>query len=97
MPRRPADPETDRRVERLVNQLFDGMEDERGAIANLARLSGLGHETVRRLKRNPGSSLRTGPTFFVVAAIARARGQSLDDLAEEAMSEGTAGLEAGDP
>jgi hypothetical protein len=82
MPRQPADEEQDARVSRLVVQLFSGFEDERGSIADLARRANLGHETVRRLRHNPGPQLRAGPSFFVVAAIANARGLSLDQIAE---------------
>ena len=91
MPRRRADQQSDQRVERLKAMLFDGIESSGDTIASLARRCGLGHETVRRLYRNPGDRLRTGPSFFVVASIARARGLSLDHLAERAMREGTAG------
>ena len=94
MPRPPANQQTDQRVDRLMNLLFDGIESSGDTIASLARRCGLGHETVRRLHRNPGGRLRTGPSFFVVASIARARGLSLDQLAERAMTEGTAGQEA---
>lgn len=73
--------------------LFDGIKNEGETIASIARRCDLGHETVRRLYRNPGGRLRTGPSFFVVAAIARAQGLSLDDLAEGAMGE-PAGHEA---
>lgn len=82
MPRPPADEEDDARVDRLVGLLFSGFEAERGSIADLARRANLGHETVRRLRRNPGPHLRAGPSFFVVAAIAHARGLSLDQIAE---------------
>lgn len=93
MPGCRADRQTDQCVERLRVMLFDGIEDDGESVASLARRCGLGHETIRRLYRNPGDSLRTGPTFFVVAAIARARGLSLDSLAEGAMQE-PAGQEA---
>ena len=87
MPRPCADLQTDQRVERLRTALFDGFEDARGSIASIARRSDLGPEAVRRLYRNPGPRLRTGPSFLVVAAIARARGLSLDNLAESAFQE----------
>ena len=85
MPGGRADLQTDQRVERLRIMLFDGIEDAGESVASIARRCDLGHETIRRLYRNPGDGLRTGPTFFVVAAIARARGLSLDSLAERAM------------
>lgn len=87
MPGRRADQQTDQRVERLRLMLFDGIENSEESVASIARRCDLGHETVRRLYQNPGDGLRTGPTFFVVAAIARARGLSLDSLAEGAMQE----------
>lgn len=93
MSRRRADQRTDQRAERLRVMLFDGIEDAGESVASIARRCDLGHETVRRLYRNPGGRLRTGPSFFVVAAIARARGLSLDYLAEAAMQE-PAGQEA---
>ena len=93
MPGCRADQQTDQRVERLRVMLFDGIEDNGESVASLARRCDLGHETIRRLYRNPGKCLRTGPTFFVVAAIARARGLSLDSLADGAMQE-PAGQEA---
>ena len=67
----------------LIDLLFRGLGDDGETVADIARRSGLGHETVRRLWRNPGGRKRTSPAFFVVAAIARARGVSLDELAEE--------------
>ena len=87
MPRRRADIRTDQRVERLRAALFDGIEETGETIASIARRSGVGPETIRRLYRNPGPHLRTGPSFLVVAAIARARGLSLDTLAESALHE----------
>ena len=95
MPRPPASQQTEQRVDRLMNLLFDGMDAAEETVASLARQAKLGHETVRRLRRNPGARLRTGPSFFVVASIARARGLSLDRLAEGAMQERPTGLEDG--
>lgn len=86
MPRPCADLQTDQRVERLRTALFDGIEETGESIASIARRSSVGPETIRRLYRNPGPSLRTGPSFLVVAAIARARGLSLDTLAESVLS-----------
>lgn len=76
---------TERRVSRLVQLLFNDFADERGAIAALASAARLEHETVRALLRNPGGRKRTSPAFFVVASIARARGISLDAIAEETL------------
>lgn len=77
--------ETEARVAHLTEVLFRGLADGGDTVAAVARRSGLGHETVRRLWRNPGNTKRTSPAFFVVAAIARARGVSLDQLADETL------------
>ena len=69
----------------LIDLLFHGLGDDGDTVADVARRSGLGHETVRRLWRNPGGRKRASPAFFVVAAIARPRGVSLDELAEETL------------
>jgi hypothetical protein len=66
-----------------VDLLFRGFGDDGETLADLARSSGLEHETVRNLWRNPGARKRSGPGFFVVAAVARARNVSLDWLASE--------------
>jgi transcriptional regulator with XRE-family HTH domain len=73
-------------VAHLIDVLFRGLGEDGDTVAEIARRSGLGHETVRRLWRNPGGRMRTSPAFFVVAAIARARGISLDRLAEETLA-----------
>jgi len=83
--RRSATVASEGRVARLVELLFVGVRDDHGAIAEVARDAGLEHETVRRLMRNPGDRRRTSPGFFVVAAIARARGLSLDTLAAQTL------------
>jgi len=83
MPRTPGTTESERRVSQLIDALFRGVGCDGDTVADIARRSGLGHETVRRLWRNPGDRKRTSPAFFVVAAIARARGVSLDQLADE--------------
>ena len=85
MPRPGASAASEARVARLVDRLFDGLGDEGKTIADVAREAGLEHETVRRLCRNPGGGYRTSPGFFVVAALARARGLSLDWLAAETL------------
>lgn len=85
MGRRPATVASEGRVARLTELLLGGLDLERGAIANLARDSGLEHETVRRLLRNPGARKRVSPGFFVIAAIARARRLSLDGLAAQTL------------
>jgi len=85
MPRTPATSETESRVLLLTEVLFRGLADDGDTVVAVARRSGLGHETVRRLLRNPGNRRRTSPAFFVVAAIARARGVSLDRLADETL------------
>jgi hypothetical protein len=94
VPRRPADVRSERRVERLVALLFqqDGRDDQ--SIAEIARGAGLEHETVRRLRRNPGGRNRSGPGFFIVAAIARTRGISLDRLAELTLADEPIGRDA---
>lgn len=53
--------------------------------ADLGLVDETEHETVRRLCRNPDGVYRTSPGFFVVAALARARGLSLDWLAAETL------------
>ena len=85
MPRTAATVESEARVARLTELLFGGLADGGDTVAEVSRRSGLGHETVRRLWRNPGNTKRTSPAFFVVAAIARARGVSLDHLADETL------------
>jgi hypothetical protein len=95
MARSAATPEIDERVGRLVSALFIDLEEAGDTIAEIARRAELGHETVRRLWRNPGHRLRTGPSFLIVAAIARARRLSLDELAAfalEDVSVGDAGI-----
>lgn len=82
MPRPAATDRSERRVERLVTLLFSDFPRDGETIAEVARSAGLGHETVRRLRLHPDGKDRSGPGFFVVAAIARARGISLDRLAE---------------
>ena len=66
----------------LVTLLFDDFGRDGATIAELARGAGLSHETVRRLRLHPDGTDRYGPGFFVIAAIARVRGMSLDHLAE---------------
>lgn len=85
VPRPAATVASEGRVSRLVELLFSGFSEERGAIASLASDARLEHETVRALLRNPGGRKRTSPAFFVVAAVARARGISLDVLAAETL------------
>lgn len=75
--------ETEQRVARLVDLLFEGLEEQGKTVADIAREAGLQHETVRRLRRNPGGRYRTSPSFFIVVALARASGLSLDWLAAE--------------
>ena len=87
VPRPRATDASERRVARLVDLLFRGLGDGSETIADVARSAGLEHETVRRLWRNPGGRRRSGPGFFVVAALARARGVSLDRLASESLSD----------
>ena len=79
---------TERRVQHLLELLFRGLGEGDETVADVARRAGLGHETVRNLWRNPGMRRRTSPAFFVVAAIARARGISLDVLAAETLETG---------
>lgn len=86
MPRPSATAASERRVARLVEVLFDGAEEKGETPSVLADRSGLGHETIRRLWRHPDGKPRSGPGFFVVAAIAKARGVSLDLLADESMT-----------
>jgi len=88
MPRAPATVESEGRVAQLIDVLFRGLGEDGDTVADIARRSGLGHETVRRLWRNPGGRNRSGPAFFVVAAIARALRVSLDQLAEETLAPG---------
>ena len=91
MPRTPGTIESESRVALLVDTLFQGIGGDGDTVADLARRSGLRHETVRRLWRNPGGRKRTSPAFFVVAAIARARGLSLDQLADETLGSSSGG------
>ena len=95
MPRPAATPATEQRVARLVELLFDGAEERGETPAVLAKKTGLGHETIRRLWRHAGGRARTGPGFFVVAAIAKARGVSLDRLAEQTVEERVSGAHDG--
>lgn len=82
VPRPSATPETERRVEVLLGALFKDLGRGGETIADVARDAGLAHETVRRLLKNPTGRDRSGPGFFVVAAIARARGVSLETIAD---------------
>ena len=86
MPRPPATAVSERQVERLVTLLFSDFPRDGETIARVARTAGLSHETVRRLRLHPDGKDRSGPGFFVIAAIARARGISLDLLAESTES-----------
>lgn len=81
MGRRPGDEQSEKRVQRLVGLLLASVDDKNRTVADVATEAGLPHETVRRLRRNPGGKSRSGPGFFVVAALARAQGLSLDELA----------------
>jgi len=85
VPRPSATPDTERRVELLLGALFKDLDRGGETIADVARHAGLAHETVRRLWKNPTGRDRSGPGFFVVAAIARARGISLETLADAAL------------
>jgi hypothetical protein len=76
-------------VERLLRRLFRGLDDGETSVAALAADAGLGHETVRRLWRNPSQGQRYSPAFFVIADLARAAGISLDALAQAAPREDT--------
>lgn len=87
VPRPCASAASEARVALLVDKLFAGLGDDGKTIADVAREAGLEHETVRRRRRNPGSVYRTSPGFFVVAALARARGLSLDWLAAETLDD----------
>lgn len=82
VPRPSATPDTERRVDMLLGALFKDLGKGGETIADVARNAGLAHETVRRLCKNPTGRDRSGPGFFVVAAIARARGISLETLAD---------------
>ena len=89
MPRSPASDLSEHRVQQLVERLFEGFDREGETIADLARAAHLPHETVRRLYKNPDERNRSGPGFFIVEAIARARGLSLDHVVpEQARDEG---------
>lgn len=81
MPHPGASAETEERVDRLVRVLLGSLDAGSTTVAELARAAGLEHETVRRLWRNPGGRFRYGPGFFIVDALARAEGLSLDALA----------------
>lgn len=74
--------------------LFAGVGENGHTVADVARGAGLGHETVRNLWRNPSGKERYGPGFFIVAGIAKARGLSLDELAQSVMVESPNGVEA---
>jgi hypothetical protein len=83
MPRSPATDLSESRVQQLVERLFDGFGQEGETIADIARAADLPHETVRRLYKNPEERNRSGPGFFIVEAIALARGVPLGDLVTE--------------
>lgn len=95
MPRTPATDVSEQRVRRLVERLFDGFDDRTETIADVARSADLPHETVRRLYKNPDSRNRSGPGFFIVEAIARARGIPLGDLVKERTSDAGLGSHDG--
>ena len=80
MPRPSATHQTEQRVQRLLVELLRPLDSGEMTVAKLATEAGLGHETVRRLWRNPTGALRYGPGFFIVAALAAATNVSLDDL-----------------
>lgn len=88
-----ASAETNTQVDQLVQALFLGAEASGESAADIARRADLNPETVRRIWRNPGSRSRSGPSFLIVAAIAKARDISLDDLAV-ASGRATAGVGA---
>lgn len=66
----------------LVDALFEGIDDSE-SLPETAEAAGVEYETVRSLLRPPTDRYRSGPGFFVVAAIARARGMSLDSIANQ--------------
>ncbi len=74
---------TEARVARLARLLFRSVDDGVLTVAQLARDARLEHETVRSLRVNPSQRQRYGPGFFIVAALARAQGLSLDAIADE--------------
>lgn len=76
--------ESERRVQRLMDELFAGFPHPDETVATLATQTGLRHETVRNLLRNPAGRLRAGPGFLTVALIARARNVSLENLSSAA-------------
>lgn len=96
--RNKATEQDEERVARLVDALVGDVVSGASAdtVASVAQRAGLGHETVRRLARNPDRRLRTGPSFFVVAAIARARSISLDGLASKVLENAESGPDAPD-
>lgn len=81
MARTKASQETKQRVGLLIDALFHRFPSESETVTDLAQKAGLGHETVRVLQKRLQSS--SGPGFLVVADLARARGISLDQLAEQ--------------
>jgi len=72
--------------------LFAGFDEQAETIADIARAAELPHETVRRLYRNPDERNRSGPGFFIVEAIARARGVPLGDLVDARQDDSGLGL-----
>lgn len=83
MPRPGATRESDERVRVLVGALFEGLDDAGESLAETAAAAGMEYETVRSLLRPGQRRLRAGPGFLVVASIARARGVSLDAIADQ--------------
>lgn len=79
MPRRTITEEDRGRAERLGAALGKSKEARQLSVQDIADGSGLGYETVRSLLLGRSA----GPSFFLVADIARALSLNLNRLAEE--------------
>jgi transcriptional regulator with XRE-family HTH domain len=67
------------RAERLAAALRRMKAEENASVSELAQRAGVGYETVRALL----AAKSAGPSFFLVADLARALNAGLDELADE--------------
>jgi transcriptional regulator with XRE-family HTH domain len=82
--RRPATPESDDRVSRVVGLLAAKKEEKNWSVQELSDRSGVCYETVRTLLASPKKGKhRQSPSFFVVIDVAHELGVSVNKLAQE--------------
>jgi hypothetical protein len=80
MPRRSKSAEEERRAQRLAAALKRGKDEHARTVQQISDQSRVPYETVRAVL----GAKNAGPSFFIVADVAKAIGLDLDELAEEA-------------